>query len=111
MRTLPLYRNLDSTKSQIHQGVKRTSLLLTVSCIFFLSSPSAFAQNTKKDSERKKTAVNFEDQLIQGELNKPDFFYFLQKKQFNFGRLIKLRENFLLEMKKTSEEIERKGGS
>jgi hypothetical protein len=72
----------------------------------------AYAQNkTAAPAERKKTAVNFEDQLIQGELNKPEFFYFLQRKQFNFGRLIKFRENFLLEMKKTTEQIERKGSS
>jgi hypothetical protein len=75
-----------------------------------LVSPIAHAQNNKTQ-ERKKTAVNFEDQLIQGELNKPEFFYFLQRKQFNFGRLIKFRENFLLEMKKTSEQIERKGSN
>lgn len=73
----------------------------------------AYAQNktAATPAERKKTAVNFEDQLIQGELNKPEFFYFLQRKQFNFGRLIKFRENFLLEMKKTTEQIERKGSS
>jgi len=84
---------------------------LVVPCYLLLAT-EAFAQSTaKREADKKKTAVNFEDQLIQGELNKPDFFYFLQKKQFNFGRLIKLRENFLMEMKKTSEEIERRGGS
>lgn len=77
--------------------------------IFLVSTGPAFAQN--KTQEKKKTAVNFEDQLIQGELNKPEFFYFLQRKQFNFGRLIKFRENFLLEMKKTSEQVERKGAN
>jgi hypothetical protein len=81
---------------------------------FFIVAFSApvYGQNkTVSPAERKKTAVNFEDQLIQGELNKPEFFYFLQRKQFNFGRLIKFRENFLLEMKKTTEQIERKGSS
>ena len=64
-----------------------------------------------KEVPKKRTAVSFEDQLIEGEINKPEFFYFLQKKQFNFGRLIKLRENFLLEMRKTAEETERRGGT
>lgn len=56
---------------------------------------------------KKRTNINFEDQLIRGEVQKPELFYIMQKKQFNFGRLIKLRENFLPEMRKTSEIIPR----
>ena len=55
----------------------------------------------------KRTTVDFEDQLVQGEVKKPELFYLLQKKQFNFGKLIKLRENFIPEMEKTSEDIEK----
>jgi hypothetical protein len=89
----------------------RRPLVCAIVFALLYFSTSAQAQTAaQKEAAKKKTAVNFEDQLIQGELNKPDFFYFLQKKQFNFGRLIKLRENFLIEMKKTSEEIERRGG-
>jgi len=63
-----------------------------------------------KPTGKKKTAVTFEDQLIEGEVKRPEFFYFLQKKQFNFGRLIKLRENFLPEMRKNFEAVQRRGG-
>ena len=55
----------------------------------------------------KRTTVDFEDQLVQGEVKKPELFYLLQKKQFNFGKLIKLRENFIPEMDKTAEDIEK----
>ena len=55
----------------------------------------------------KRTNVDFEDQLVQGEVKKPELFYLLQKKQFNFGKLIKLRENFVPEMTKTAEDIEK----
>jgi hypothetical protein len=55
----------------------------------------------------KRTSVDFEDQLVQGEVRKPELFYLLQKKQFNFGKLIKLRENFIPEMEKNSEDIEK----
>jgi hypothetical protein len=65
------------------------------------SSVNSFAQN------KKRTNINFEDQLIRGEVQKPELFYIMQKKQFNFGRLIKLRENFLPEMRKTSELVPR----
>lgn len=60
-------------------------------------------------AQKKRTNINFEDQLIRGEVQKPELFYIMQKKQFNFGRLIKLRENFLPEMRKTSEVIPRGG--
>ncbi len=57
--------------------------------------------------KQKRTNVDFEDQLIQGDVKKPELFYLLQKKQFNFGKLIKMRENFIPEMTKTSEDIEK----
>ncbi len=84
-------------------------------CVVVLLTGSAFAQqsasgsNPPKAQGKKKTAINFDDQLVTGELRKPELFYLLQKKQFNFGRLIKLRENFLPEMRKTAEEIQREG--
>lgn len=61
---------------------------------------------------KKTTDINFEDELIEGEVKKPELMYLLQKKQFNFKRLIKLRENFLPEMNRTSETIQRvRGGN
>ena len=71
--------------------------------IFLFSGVNSFAQTAAK----KRTNINFEDQLIRGEVQKPELFYIMQKKQFNFGRLIKLRENFLPEMRKTSEVVPR----
>ena len=71
--------------------------------LFLFTGVNSFAQATAK----KRTNINFEDQLIRGEVRKPELFYIMQKKQFNFGRLIKLRENFLPEMRKTSEVVPR----
>ena len=72
--------------------------------------PKAQSSSGKKDGSRKKVGVNFEDQLIEGEVKRPELMSILQKKQYNFGRLIKLRENFLPEMRKTTEAIQRRGG-
>lgn len=58
----------------------------------------------------KKQVINFEDELIEGSSQKPELFYLLQKKNFNYKRLIKLRENFLPEMKRSSEDIKRLRG-
>lgn len=88
-----------------------------------LTSTFAFAQEAKKPAapaassnsggsgaakgEPKKTTVNFEDQLIEGQTQKPELFYLLQQRNTNFKRLIKLRENFLPEMRKTAEDFSR----
>jgi hypothetical protein len=71
------------------------------------SASFALAQQAPAGKAGKRTTVDFEDQLVQGEVKKPELFYLLQKKQFNFGKLIKLRENFIPEMDKTSEDIEK----
>ncbi len=90
-------------------ALRKISLILFTSLTLLtwvLSSP-AFAQNKAKSAEGKRTSINFEDQLIEGEAQKPELFYLLQQRNNNFKRLIRLRENFLPEMRKTSEELGR----
>ena len=70
----------------------------------FAQSPSA-KPTAAKD---KKTSVNFEDQLVEGQTQKPELFYLLQQRNNNFKRLIKPRENFLPEMRETAEDVGRK---
>ncbi len=70
----------------------------------FLSVPSQAQDKSKGQS--KRTTINFEDQLIKGQNQKPDLLYLLQKKQFNYKRLIRLREDFLPEMRETATEME-----
>ena len=65
------------------------------------------AKAAPKGADKKQTNINFEDELVEGELKKPELFYLLQKKQFNFKRLIKLREDFLPEMRRDADEIRR----
>ncbi len=72
------------------------------------AKPAAQAQaKSGKAGDKKRTNIDFEDELVEGELKKPELFYLLQKKQFNFKRLIKLREDFLPEMRRDADEIRR----
>ncbi len=84
---------------------------IKVLVLLFLLPIVGIAQQDKaaKSGDKKKTSIDFEDELVEGELKKPELFYLLQKKQFNFKRLIKLRENYLPEMRRTSEDIQRSG--
>ncbi len=73
-----------------------TMLLLVAGC---------FPGRQSLADEKRKATIDFEDELVEGELKKPELFYLLQKKQFNYKRLIKLRENFLPEMRRDAEEM------
>lgn len=97
--------------------------MLVLSVFFALPGSFGFAQDNaapaktdgpksdgkKSAGARKSTTINFEDQLVEGQAQKPELFYLLQKKNANFKRLIRLRDDFLPEMRKTSEDIQRKG--
>lgn len=71
--------------------------------IFVLGSHFAMAETAPP--KNKKTTVNFEDQLIEGQAQKPDLLYLLQKKKFNYKKLIRLRENFLPELRQSADEM------
>ncbi len=73
----------------------------------FMANLTEAQQEQKR--ERRETRIDFEDELIQGDIKKPELFYLLQKKQFNYKRLIKLRDNFLPEMRSTAEDVHRAG--
>lgn len=75
---------------------------------FFLGAADARAQEARPT---RKATLNFEDELVEGSTQKPELFYLFQKKNFNYKRLIKLRENFLPEMRRTSEDIQRVRGT
>lgn len=92
--------------------------LTTLTVVFF--AHVAIAQkpipldknNQAKNTADRKQTLNFEDELVEGSAQKPELFYLFQKKNFNYKRLIKLRENFLPEMRKTTEDIQRlRGGN
>lgn len=59
----------------------------------------------KRKKGKRTTSINFEDELIEGDVKKPELLYLLQKKQFNFRRLINLRDDFLPEMRQTAEDL------
>jgi hypothetical protein len=81
----------------------RYILLIVIS----LMSHLALAQTGSPPVKERRTSLNFEDELVEGSTQKPELFYLFQKKNFNYGKLIKLRENFIPEMKKTTEDLQR----
>lgn len=81
--------------------------------IILISFLEAGAQNNKNNSGDEKPKRNFylsfEDELVEGGAETPELFYLLQKKNFNYKKLIRLRENFLPEMRETAEVVKKSG--
>lgn len=98
------------------KAVTLLSIACALAALTLNLAPQAVAQEDSGESKpaassggkpKKQTKIDFEDELIEGELKKPELFYLLQKKQFNFKRLIKLREDFLPEMRRDADEVKR----
>lgn len=93
--------------------MRTTMLKAIVFLIIFSFHSFVFAEDTNvttsatASKKEKKKTLSFEDELVEGSTQKPELFYLFQKKNFNYKRLIKLRENFLPEMKQTSEDLQR----
>lgn len=96
--------------------VKQLCIVLAIICAAELGfaqtnrtvTTSTTVTTTKKE---RKATLNFEDELVEGSTQKPELFYLFQKKNFNYTKLIKLRENFLPEMRRTTEDIQRVRGA
>jgi hypothetical protein len=80
-------------------AVKKVAILLLL--LTFWNGAYAVAQ----EKEVKKQVLSFEDELVEGAVSKPELFYLLEKKSSSFKRLLKLRKNFLPEMRRTSADI------
>ncbi len=63
-----------------------------------LLSQAVWAQDV---SYRKKTVIDFEDVLLEGELKKPAGAYITERHELKFKNLIKVRTNFEKEMFKS----------
>lgn len=77
--------------------------------IILVATFTSVAYSQSKEARRKAT-VNFEDELIQGDINKPELLYLLKQRQANYKRLIKFRKDFLPEMRKTTEDLRQSRG-
>ena len=74
-----------------------------------LFSASAFAQDVDENGNiityKKKTEIDFEGVEVEGELVKPQGALLLERKKASFNPLIRLRENFNLEMNQSVNQI------
>lgn len=84
-------------------------IILTALLFSFFATELASAQEGKAFQSKSKTVkLNFEDELIKGKNARPEVEYIFEKSQFNFKKLIRLRDNFIPEAGKGREEFSEK---
>lgn len=86
-------------------------MLAAVTAVEGAYAQTSSSSTATTSTTQKKATLSFEDELVEGSTQKPELFYLFQKKNFNYKRLIKLRENFLPEMRRTTEDIQRVRGA
>lgn len=76
------------------------------SSLIFIGTLLLVSTSFAQSKEKRRIDINFEDELVRGDIKKPELFYLLQRKQFNFKKMINLRDDFIPEMKSTGKRIE-----
>ena len=75
--------------------------------VLLLFAFSILAEAKKgKRKMKKRVVIDFQDELLEGNVSNPNIFHLFHKKQIDYGRLVKFRKNFLPEMRRTAREIE-----
>jgi hypothetical protein len=68
-------------------------------------APAAGQGDAPSVKYKKKTVYDFDDDVVEGELMRPDGEYIDTRRKAKHSSLIKIRENFIPEMLKSAEDI------
>jgi len=84
-------------------------LFTAVGMVAVFASPAWAQEKVIQEADRvvvrKKQVIDFTDVAVEGELTKPEGSYVLNKKQAQFKSLIKVRDNFQPELKKSVDNL------
>lgn len=89
--------------------MRKVIAVVTLS-VFLLGAGLAMAQAPRAGGPpaveyKKKTVYDFDDDLVEGELQRPDGEFIDTQRRAKHSSLIKIRENFIPEMLKSAEDI------
>ncbi len=80
---------------------------IAICALFIFFAMPGFSAKKRPGKKPRVVEVNFDDELlIKGKLLGPSLFTLYQKRDVEFGKLIKPRKNFLPEMRATVGDIE-----
>ena len=78
------------------------AILLSLTLIGTSLVPAALAQSVEY---KKKTVIDFDEILLEGELKKPAGAYITERQELKFNNLIRVRQNFEKEMFKSVDKL------
>lgn len=88
--------------------MKRVLFVIAAGALLFTAAP-AMAQDSPVDkgnvSYKQKTVYDFDDDVVEGDLVRPDGEFVDIRKTAKHSSLIKIREHFIDEMLKSAEDI------
>ncbi len=92
--------------------IKRILALVFLGCFVFVGTVSLSSVALAQDrgdapavKYKKKTVYDFDDDLVEGELQRPDGEFIDTQRRAKHSSLITIRENFIPEMLKSAEDI------
>lgn len=76
-------------------------LIATVSCMPSWSAETAAAPSAAPaEPAKKRITIKFDNELVEGSIQNPSMDYMFFRKEANYKKMMRLRENFLPEVKK-----------
>jgi hypothetical protein len=83
-----------------------TRTLAAIAAVFALSGAGvAFAQKADDVQYKQKTVYDFDDDIVEGDLVRPDGEFVDSRKNAKHSSLIKIRGDFIPELVKSAEDI------
>ena len=83
--------------------------LMVIAVVTAVAAPSFAQDKVIREADRvvtrKKTVIDFTDVAVEGELTKPEGSYSVSKKKTTFRTLIKVRDNFNPELRKSVDNL------
>jgi hypothetical protein len=86
----------------------RTLTLATISCALFIAlsiASGAEAQDRARPGGERETHYSFTDELVRGDMVRPDGVLLHARRRRGSDTLIRVRENFIAELYKSIENI------
>ena len=80
--------------------VVKNKLAWVTICTLILSCTAWAAEPAAPPPARKRISIQFDNELVEGTIQNPSMDYMFVRKEANYKKMMRLRENFLPEVKK-----------
>ena len=81
--------------------VVKSKLKIIIFLLVAVAANAAWAADTTApEAAKKRISIKFDNELVEGTIQNPSMDYMFVRKEANYKKMMRLRENFLPEVKK-----------